>query len=45
MDEQNIYPIIRDNLYNYKYLLKEYDYSVFVETVIEEIKKQLDNEH
>ncbi len=45
MDEQNIYLIVRDNLYSYKYLLKEYDYSVFVETVINEIKKELDNEH
>ena len=44
MDEPNIYPIIRDNLYNYKYLLKEYEYSVFVETVINEIKKKLEDE-
>lgn len=45
MDEQNIYLIVRDNLYSYKYLLKEYEYSVFVETVINEIKKQLEDEH
>lgn len=36
MDELNILSLLRNNLYNYKYLLQEYDYYTFVETVINE---------
>ena len=40
-DERFIENTIRDHLYNYKYLLKEYDYNVFVEAVVSEIIKEL----
>lgn len=40
-EEPCIRNIIRDNLYDYKYLLYEYEYNVFVETVVDEINKQI----
>lgn len=41
MEKQIILNIIRDSLYNYKTLLYEHDYSVFVETVAEEASKSI----
>lgn len=40
-DEQYIKNTIRNYLYDYKYLLTDYDYTVFVETVVSEIIKEL----
>lgn len=44
MEKQNTSNKIRDELYNYKYLLDKYDYSVFVETIVSEINKILEDE-
>lgn len=41
MENPNILNKIRDILYDYKYLLRDYDYSVFIETVINEMNKIL----
>jgi len=42
MEKSFILKLIRDNLYDYKVLLDEYDYYVFVETVVNEINRDIE---
>ena len=45
MDESSILNILRNNLNSYEYILKHYKYNVFVETVINEILKDIKNDN
>jgi hypothetical protein len=42
MEKLSILKVIRERLYDYKYLLADFDYNVFVKTVANEITDELE---